>query len=64
MGPIASATISQILTSGKIASLLRGQQECKGVGWVTNALRFYSLKVKPLKLWFLPPCPLVSLVRT
>lgn len=44
MGPIAFATNSETLTSGKIAQL-GGQQESKGGGWVNSSLRCYSLKV-------------------
>ena len=43
MGPIAFATNSETLTSGKIAQL-GGQQESKGGGWVNSSLRCYSLK--------------------
>lgn len=44
MGPIAFATNSETLTSGKIAQL-GGQQESKAGGWVNGSLRCYSLKV-------------------
>ena len=43
VGPIAFATNSETLTSGKIAQL-GGQQESKGGGWVNSSLRCYSLK--------------------
>ena len=44
VGPIAFATNSETLTSGKIAQL-GGQQESKAGGWVNSSLRCYSLKV-------------------